>query len=184
MGVCTSILHRQRCCRKAFPELLTALALWLCCCCCCLAPRISRDCTWICKSSGVSSCALLVPSQHHNKCLEIQWHRVHVLWQLTWAGETSLFCRAGIFPDGLVGRSTVWWLPLEMFCKLRIPCCVTKQNRFRLIFSPPNIFRLILDIAVCQILWMANTGRLDHVSFVIGIIVNAGKQWCCLFVQW
>lgn len=135
-----------------------------------------------------------LPSIKTSVCLEIQRRRVHVLWQLTWAEERCLFCRAGIFPDGLVERSTVWWLPLKMLCKLRtLPCCVTKQNRFRFGFF--FIFRIILDIVVCQILWMANTqisqikeiwsnGRLDHISFVVEIIVNGVKLWCWLFMQW
>lgn len=40
------------------------LSCWLCCC---LAPGIPGDCTGASKSSGASSCALLVPSQHQNK---------------------------------------------------------------------------------------------------------------------
>lgn len=166
---------------------------WLCCC---LAPAgTPGTALGASKSSGVSSCSLLVPSQHQNKCL-LGNPAAESSCALTIdvGRRRCLFCRAGIFPDGLVERSTVWWLPLKMLCKLRtLPCCVTKQNRFRFVFF--FIFRIILDIVVCQILWMANTqisqikeiwsnGRLDHISFVVEIIVNGVKLWCWLFMQW
>lgn len=83
---------------------------WLCCCCCCcLSPGIPGDCT---QSKQILRRLQLFSAGAFPASKQVSaWKsrgEVHVLWQLTWAEEGSLFFRAGVFPDGLVEKKVLY----------------------------------------------------------------------------